>query len=81
MGHAKSWHWDHFYKSDTMANRTHWRAICKYCVKHELGRLELEEHASLDAGSISHARSRDILIAEGAISSTSNYGNELNNTF
>ncbi|KAF8656505.1 hypothetical protein AX14_008056 [Amanita brunnescens Koide BX004] len=64
MGRAKSWHWDHFYKSDTMANRTHWPAICKYCVKHELGRLELEEQVSLDASSISHARSRDILIAE-----------------
>ena len=67
MARKKSWHWDHFHKGESKANQTHWNATCKYCVKNELGRLELEEQAALDAGNISHARSKDILMGEGGV--------------
>ncbi|KAF8344387.1 hypothetical protein F5887DRAFT_1075444 [Amanita rubescens] len=64
MARKKSWHWDHFHKAESKANQTHWNATCNYCTKNELGRLELEEQVALDAGSISHARSKDVLIGE-----------------
>ena len=65
MGHAKSWHWDHYHKGDGKANGTHWKAYCKYCVKYEYDQLELVEQAALNAGSISQACSKDIIMSEG----------------
>ncbi|KAK2459569.1 hypothetical protein APHAL10511_008414 [Amanita phalloides] len=64
MAHAKSWHWDHYQKGDGKANGTHWKALCKYCVKHKYDRLKLVEQAALDASSISQARSKDIIMSE-----------------
>ena len=66
MVRAKSWHWEHFYKGDERANGTHWKALCKYCVKHEYDRLELVEEFAVNAGSIAQARSKNVIMVDGA---------------
>ena len=66
MGRAKSWHWEHFHKGDEKANGMHWKTFCKYCVKHECDHLELVEQSVLDAGNVSQACSKNVIMAEGA---------------
>ncbi|KAJ7595558.1 hypothetical protein C8J56DRAFT_922599, partial [Mycena floridula] len=63
MGRTKCWQWAHFHQGER-SNSTHFHAICDYCTKDQLTRVEREERAAVDTGLIVAPRSKDLLIID-----------------
>ncbi|KAF8874902.1 ribonuclease H-like domain-containing protein [Infundibulicybe gibba] len=48
----RSWHWDHYHQGDQKANKSHWKAFCKYCTGAKLRELETFDQKAVAEGTL-----------------------------
>ncbi|KAF8873343.1 ribonuclease H-like domain-containing protein [Infundibulicybe gibba] len=60
----RSWHWDHYHQGDQKANKSHWKAFCKYCTGAKLRELETFDQKAVAEGTLECCRPRDLLLSD-----------------